>query len=77
MSYYNEVEEDPVTFGLGARTGPWELYNMESDRSECSDLARANPERVRALERQYEQWARRCGVLTWEEILRAGGWLPV
>jgi arylsulfatase A-like enzyme len=76
VSFYNEVEEDPVTFGLGARTGAWELYDMEKDRSECSDLARAHPERVRAMERQYEQWARRCGVVPWEEILRDGGWLP-
>jgi len=76
VSYYNEVEADTVTFGLGARTGPWELYDMQSDRSECADLASANPKRVRAMERQYEQWARRSGVVPWEDILRIGGWLP-
>ncbi len=76
VSYYNEVEEDPVTFGLGARTGPWELYDMESDRSECANLASSNLKRVRTMERQYEHWARRTGVVPWEVILRMGGLLP-
>ncbi len=75
VSYYNEVEEDPVTYGLGVRTGPWELYDMERDRSECSDLAAKEPGRVRRMAAQYESWARRVGVVPWEDILRAGDWL--
>ena len=75
VSYYNEVEEDPVTYGLGQRTGPWELYDMEKDRAELDDLAARMPDRVRRMENAYQQWARRIGVTPWEEILRAGGWL--
>ena len=29
--------------------GPWELYDMEADRTEMHDLAAAQPERVREL----------------------------
>jgi len=35
--------------------GPWELYNLESDRSETTNLAAVRPEKVRELS---EQWTR-------------------
>lgn len=74
VSYYNEVECDPVTYGLGYRTGPWELYDMERDRTESHNLAPRQPARVRALSAAYERWAQRVGVVPWEEILREGGY---
>jgi arylsulfatase len=45
--------------------GPWELYDMAHDRIETNDLASAHPERVKAMVAQWEQWARRTGVLPW------------
>ena len=45
---------------------PWELYDMESDRSESEDLARARPEIVDRLEKAYGQWAERASVVPWK-----------
>jgi len=49
--------------------GPWELYNMDSDRTELHDLALQYPERVAAMAHDYEDWAVRCGVIPRERIL--------
>ncbi|MCK1739557.1 arylsulfatase [Bradyrhizobium sp. 139] len=49
--------------------GPWELYDMETDRTEMNDLAAQHPERVREMTAQYQQWANRCGVIPREKIL--------
>jgi len=45
--------------------GRWELYDMQADRTELNDLAEAEPHRVQSMAQQYEQWARRCGVVDW------------
>lgn len=47
----------------------WELYDMETDRTEMHDIASAHPERVSALQAQYLNWAKRCGVIPREKIL--------
>jgi len=44
---------------------PWELYDMERDRSELHDLAAQHPELVRRLAAEWEAWAKRCGVQPW------------
>ncbi|WP_458757556.1 arylsulfatase [Afipia sp. TerB] len=49
--------------------GPWELYDMETDRTEMHDLAAQHPDRVNDMRRQYEDWANRCGVIPREKIL--------
>jgi arylsulfatase len=49
--------------------GPWELYDMERDRTETNDLAAQHPERVQEMARQYEGWAERCGVIPREKIV--------
>ncbi|MEZ5356272.1 MAG: arylsulfatase [Bryobacteraceae bacterium] len=46
-------------------TGPWELYDMERDRTEMHDLAARNPKRVQAMASQWEGWAKRTGALPW------------
>nr|WP_299381137.1 arylsulfatase [Allomuricauda sp.] len=49
----------------------WELYDLESDRSETNDLVQKMPEKAEELELIWRQWAERAGVLTWasrEEI---------
>ena len=48
--------------------GNWELYNMAGDRTELHDLSEHYPEIVQAMEKQYQEWANRCGVLPWETI---------
>lgn len=44
---------------------PWELYDMEADRTEANDLAKTQPQRAQALAARYEDWARRVGVKPW------------
>lgn len=49
--------------------GPWELHDMEADRTELHDLAARYPERVAAMVDDYAAWAARCGVIPRERIL--------
>jgi arylsulfatase len=39
---------------------PWELYNMETDRTELNDLSGQMPEKVEELAGLYEGWVRHC-----------------
>jgi len=41
---------------VAAKNGPWELYDMEIDRTELNDLAAAQPERVKAMAGVFNQW---------------------
>lgn len=48
---------------------PWELYDMEADRTEMNNLAEKFPGRARRLAEQWHAWARRANVLplgTWK-----------
>jgi len=49
--------------------GDWELYDMEAERTEIHDIAGDYPEIVKELSELYEQWAARCQVVPWDEIL--------
>ncbi len=44
---------------------PWELYNIPEDRTELNDLASSEPSRVAEMERAYDEWAERTGVVLW------------
>jgi len=50
--------------------GRWELYNLETDRSELNDLVGNHPEKLNELATAYEKWAKRVGVVTWENLER-------
>jgi arylsulfatase len=41
----------------------WELYDVEADPVELSDLAAKQPDRVKELAAKWDDWARRCNVL--------------
>ena len=48
---------------------PWELYDLESDRTEQHDLAESQKDRVRGLAKKWDEWAQRANVLplgTWK-----------
>ncbi|MCA9045739.1 MAG: arylsulfatase, partial [Planctomycetaceae bacterium] len=47
---------------------PWELYDMEADRSEMHDLAGTHPEMVAKLASKWDEWAARS------QVLPLGGW---
>jgi arylsulfatase len=50
---------------VATHKGPWELYDLEVDRTELSNLAEKYPAKVEQLKAMYESWAKRCGVLPW------------
>jgi arylsulfatase A-like enzyme len=43
----------------------WELFDMETDRTELHDLAAAQPELVKTMVAMWEAWAKRVGVQPW------------
>ena len=47
---------------VSARGGPWELYDIEADRTESNDLASAESERAAAMAKQWDAWAAEAGV---------------
>ncbi len=47
----------------------WELFDMESDRTEMNDLKEKYPEKVAEMSSRYEEWAQRCDVVPREKIL--------
>ncbi|MFA6563667.1 MAG: sulfatase-like hydrolase/transferase [Verrucomicrobiia bacterium] len=47
--------------------GPWELYDMEADRTEMHDLAAAQPDRVKEMAVKWEAWAKRAHVVPYSE----------
>ena len=56
----------------------WEIYNMDEDRTELTNLVETESSRLTAMESSYEDWARRCEVeawpvppLTWNPKMRA------
>ena len=48
------------TTGDGA---PWELYNLREDRAELHDRSATDAARVKAMAAQWENWARRAGIM--------------
>ncbi len=45
---------------------PWELYDLDADRSESNDLAGQHPEIVSRLDEAYQNWAHRSNVIDWK-----------
>ena len=43
----------------------WHLHDINADRVEGTDIASANPERVKEMAEQWEAWAKRVGVQPW------------
>jgi len=41
---------------------------MEADRSEMTDLVDAHPDIVKELAELHDAWAKRCGVIPWDEL---------
>jgi len=48
---------------------PWELYDMEADRTELNNLAGRHSPIENDLIDQYYAWAEQVGVMNWEEAL--------
>lgn len=46
---------------------PWQLFDMAADRAEMHDLASSQPDRVRRMAQQWDDWAARSYVDTWSD----------
>ena len=45
------------------KDGPWELYNLESDRTELNDVSGKYPARTKKMATMWQSWAERSNVL--------------
>ncbi len=43
----------------------WELYDMQIDRTELTDLSNQHPDRLKTMVAQWQAWADRVGVQPW------------
>ncbi len=66
VSYYNESHQFKI--GKGERTGKWELYDLEADRTEMHNLAGKHPEKAAELQNLFEKWSKKVGVVPWETL---------
>jgi arylsulfatase len=48
---------------VAVRDKPWELYDLEADRTEGNDVASKHPEMVAALSARWDDWASRSNVV--------------
>jgi arylsulfatase len=53
---------------VAAFRGPWELYDLKTDRSETTNLAAKEPERVKDLAERWQKWGDDVGVVPWEKL---------
>ncbi len=47
------------------KKGPWELYDLDADRTETDNLAAVHPDRVKQMVAMWQHWAERANVLPW------------
>jgi len=52
--------------------GPWELYDLEADRTELNDLAAKQPDRVKKMAAMWQDFAERTKVLPWPRTKNYG-----
>lgn len=65
FEHFNEaalISNDGWKIVRTKRIAPWELYNLNDDRTEKINLAEKYPEKVSELEKKYNDWADRCRV---------------
>jgi arylsulfatase A-like enzyme len=46
----------------------WELFDLEADRTEMTDLSAKHPDRAQRMSAEYEKWARRAHVQPWDLV---------
>ena len=61
-----------VRFGnwklVAKHNGPWELYDLGTDRVEAKNQAEAQPERAKDLQAKWQAWADRANVAPWPVV---------
>ncbi|AQQ10329.1 Arylsulfatase [Sedimentisphaera cyanobacteriorum] len=59
------IREDKWKLVCDGPKGKVELYDLENDRTELSNLAEAKPDKVKELTEKWHKWAKRADVLPW------------
>lgn len=54
----------------GVEENKWELYDMQTDRTETNDLAAKMPEKVKEMSEWWQAWAQSHQVEPWDKILK-------
>lgn len=66
--FFNHEDNRAVREGpwklVAAAKQPWELYNLDADRTELTDLAAQQPDRVSRMAAHYDAWAKRTRVVS-------------
>lgn len=65
FEHFNEaalISADGWKIVRTSETSPWELYNLDQDRTEMHNIADTYPDKVAELNEAYRQWANRCMV---------------
>lgn len=70
------VREGRFKLVRGTLKAPWELYDLEADRTETRDLAAAEPARVAELLEAFTAWAAEVGVKPLGNVAPSGGRKP-
>jgi arylsulfatase len=66
VSYFTKNRQKKV--GRGERSGKWELYDLENDRTELLNLVQENPQMYEQMRSLYEGWSSRIDVVPWEVL---------
>ncbi|MDZ4796721.1 MAG: arylsulfatase [Bryobacteraceae bacterium] len=53
---------------VAAHNGPWELYDIASDRCERNNLIDSQKDRAALMQNKYDEWATRCEVVPFAEL---------
>ena len=64
----NRAVRDGQWKAVAKENQPWELYNLDKDRTETNDLATAEPERLKKMVATWQAWAERA------DVMPLGGW---
>ena len=56
---------------------PWDLYDVDVDRTELHDLSASDPDTVAYLSDLYREWAERCGVVPWGTLVGPNAWVSI
>lgn len=72
VAHYNDNLGD-TNVALGKRSGVWQLYDMDADRTETNDLSGTRREKLNELTQLHAAWEQRIGVRDWESLLKLGG----